>query len=248
MDSTGTITVERNEGGMPTFTLDFNNGEPPSGSFWDFVNNNTTSDKLTEFVDRAFDRQPELRVECEGSQAEFMGWIAQHPKLLEKFLWKEYCNHLSDVFMETFKKVEIKKPDEVPDDDTKSRKTVIPDDLYESFILQIHRLPQRKRNKWKESIRDKWGNKTEVRWRFNKLMENQGENGWIEVHSDTQMFGDTDNEKGYSTSPEGAGLMTKYRMKKAEGKHYNDEAIEEVYREFMDTCSRLRAKATQEGA
>ena len=76
-------------------------------------------------------------------------------------------------------------------------------------------------------------------------MENQGEDGWVEVQSDTQMF-DVADDKGYATSPEGAGLMAKHRMRKAEGKHYNPEALDEVYQHFLGTVRNLRAKATQQ--
>ena len=114
--SHGIIEIEGNEGEMPTFTITVNNDEVAGeDSFWDFVKNNTTTDKLTEFVDRAFKAQPEIKEATDGSQIKFMNVISRQPKLLESFLWREYGRYLSDIFMDTFNAIEIKKPDEVPE-------------------------------------------------------------------------------------------------------------------------------------
>jgi len=146
------------------------------------------------------------------------------------------------IFGKHLTSIEVKKDEDITEEHKeKGRLTVIPDDLYDTFILQIHRLPQRKRKKWKESIKDKWGKKTEIRWRFNKLMENQGERGWVEVRPMNAVL-DEGDEVGYAYTLEGAVSLAKSIMGKEKGKNYSKQALEQIYQRVLEICQEVRAE------
>ena len=155
-----------------------------------------------------------------GSGERDMGNIF-HINYLE-WVKKRFIDVLNDMEVDT---EEIKN-----DEDLLSNITSIDDEQYDEWILQIHRLTPRKRKRWKSSLTDRHGRKSEVRWRYNKLQENHPDWGWTDIHSNSMIF-DMEGDMKPRTL-RGMFLKAHYIMSKEEGKKYPHSVLTKV----MELC------------
>lgn len=146
--------------------------------------------------------------------------------------WKEMCGHtyagkMIDLVMKKSKEVEESFPEpnasnpEPTDDNDMTRQTTVQDDMYDRWILQIHRLPPRKRKKWKDYIYDRQHRKSEVRWRYNKIQENHPDAGWVDVLPMSRFI-----EGCRPTTFRGVLQLTIHRMKQEENMKYVPEVLD----------------------
>lgn len=141
-----------------------------------------------------------------------------------------YLGWVKERFMDVLKDMEVDTVEIKNDEDLLSNITSIDDEQYEEWILQIHRLTPRKRKRWKSSLTDRHGRKSEVRWRYNKLQENHPDWGWTDIHSNSMIF-DMEGDLKPRTL-RGMFLKAHYIMSKEEGKKYPHSVLTKI----MELC------------
>ena len=50
------------------------------------------------------------------------------------------------------------------------RTIAVPDTVYDAFMVEVMALPQKKRNKWHNSLTDKWGTRTKCVFRDGQIL------------------------------------------------------------------------------
>ena len=142
-----------------------------------------------------------------------------------EILTMNYYKWVQDKFKEVMGSIEMDK-DAVEDGQIRSNLTTISDEQYDDWILQIHRLPPRKRKRWKSSLTDRQGRKSEVRWRYNKLQENHPDWGWTDIQSHRMLY-----QMGGDMKPrtlQGLFLTACHKMKYDETKNYPPGLIQRI--------------------